>query len=176
MQNHFFSTICQVVCTLHTSTNFRLIDLPFLYLYLQQNITHIISLTLSKTVQQLSTILLQSPHKSQSTICSNHFNIIPQFNSLYIASLFLNNSYFQNGAYRHIWLNMLTLTTHFYGLASFGDPTMLTSSIMPSNLYQKYGAHRHIWLNTLAPATHFHGLASFGDPTILTSSVMPPNL
>ena len=85
-----------------------------------------------------------SPYKSQSTNHSNHSHIIPQFNSIHIANLFINNSYFQNGAYRHIRLNMLALAAHFYGLASFGDPAVLISSIVLPNHYQQYGVYRHI--------------------------------
>ena len=69
----------------------------------------------------------------------------------------------------------MTPTAHFHGLASFGDLTVLASSVMSSILYQQYGAYIHIRLNTLAPATYFHGLVSFDDPTVLTSSIMLPN-
>ena len=74
------------------------------------------------------------------------------------------NLYQQYGAYRHIRLNTFAPATHFHGLASFGDPTVLTSFVMPPN----------IWPSTSASylATQYPGLPSISTFQALTGNVL----
>ena len=123
------------VCILHTSTISKLTNPLFLDIYLQQNITQMVSLTLSKAVQQLSiiyphtTINIQTWFTTQYN--SYHYSkFISQFNHLHIASLF---------SQQFIFLDCC-ISTH-----PIQHATVLTSSVMPLNLC---GAYRHIRPNT----------------------------
>ena len=72
--------------------NSELTNHLFPYLYLQQNITHTVTITLSKAVQPQSKNYPQNCQYANPN--NNNYSIIYNSSDLHIASLFLNNSFF----------------------------------------------------------------------------------
>ena len=114
----FFTS--RIVCTLHTVKNPGFTNLPFLYLYLQQNITHTLSITLSKAVQ------LQSknyPHNYQHANINHNFQLIITIPISFIThqtftllAYFSTTHFFHNGTYRDIRPNILPQQPIFMAL------------------------------------------------------------
>ena len=118
--------------------NSELTDPLFPYPYLQQNITHTVSIMLSKVVQILSINYPQyfhNPHINHNLQIITTIPISFHSSKVYTLPACLSKNYISRMVYTHLTQHVCP-SNPFHGLASFSDPTVLTSSIIPLNLYQ----------------------------------------